>query len=104
MHTKDARADGETEQRIYLLNAWEEVPHLYTEKERAALALTEAVTVLTDGFVPDEAYEGAAKHFGEKELAHLIGALIAINSWNRMCVTTRVEAGHYEPGQYKRPV
>jgi AhpD family alkylhydroperoxidase len=100
MHTKDARAAGETEQRIYLLNAWHEVPHLYTEKEQAALTLAESVTVLTDGFVPDEVYELAAKHFDEVELAHLIGVLISINSWNRMCVTTRTPAGSYVPGQY----
>ncbi|WP_344292941.1 carboxymuconolactone decarboxylase family protein [Streptomyces synnematoformans] len=103
MHSKDARAAGETEQRLYLLGAWEEVPHLYTEKEQAALALTEAVTVLTDGFVPDAVYERAAKHFGEQELARLIGVLIAINGWNRWCVTSRTEAGNYEPGEHERP-
>lgn len=100
MHTKDARAAGETEQRIYLLNAWHEVPQLYTEKEQAALELCEAVTVLTDGFVPDEVYGLAAKHFDDQELAALIGVLISINSWNRMCVTTRTPAGSYVPGQF----
>ncbi|GAA2683226.1 carboxymuconolactone decarboxylase family protein [Streptomyces aculeolatus] len=100
MHSKDARAAGETEQRLYLLNAWAEVPHLYTEKEQAALALAEAVTVLTDGFVPDEVYERAAKHFEEQELARLIGVLTVINAWNRWCVTSRAEAGHYQPGRY----
>lgn len=103
MHSKDARAAGETEQRLYLLNAWEEVPHIYTEKEQAALALTEAVTVLTDGFVPDAVYERAAKHFEEQELARLIGVLIAINSWNRWCVTSRAEAGHYRPSEHEQP-
>src|SRR4051794_12575185 len=68
MHIKDARAAGESEERIYLLNAWEEAVGVYTEKEQAALALTEAVTVLTDGFVPDEVYDRAAKHFEEQEL------------------------------------
>lgn len=102
-HSKDARAAGETEQRLYLLNAWEEVPHLYTEKEQAALALTEAVTVLTDGFVPDAVYERAAKHFEEQELARLIGVLIAINGWNRWCVTSRMEAGHYRPSAHEQP-
>ncbi|AUH41042.1 carboxymuconolactone decarboxylase family protein [Streptomyces sp. CMB-StM0423] len=102
MHWKDARAAGETEQRLYLLNAWEEVPHLYTEKERAALALADAVTVLTDGFVPDEVYERAAKHFGEQELARLIGVLTVINAWNRWCVTSRAKAGDYTPGQYEQ--
>ncbi|MGK5533175.1 carboxymuconolactone decarboxylase family protein [Streptomyces sp. URMC 129] len=90
MHTKDARAAGETEERLYLLNAWEEVPGAYTERERAALALTEAITLLTDGFVPDEVYERAAKHFPEKELAHLIGAIVTINAWNRIAVSTRM--------------
>ncbi|MEK8171246.1 carboxymuconolactone decarboxylase family protein [Streptomyces sp. M19] len=90
MHTKDAKAAGETDARLYLLNAWEESGDLYTEKERAALALTEAVTVLTDGFVPAEVYEQAAKHFEETDLAHLIALIIAINSWNRLCVTTRL--------------
>ncbi|WBB63634.1 carboxymuconolactone decarboxylase family protein [Streptomyces sp. WMMC500] len=102
MHSKDARAAGETEQRLYLLNAWEEVPHLYTEKEQAALALTEAVTVLTDGFVPDAVYERAAVHFDEQELARLIGVLTVINAWNRMAVTSRTKAGDYQPGQYEQ--
>ncbi|MFW6694648.1 carboxymuconolactone decarboxylase family protein [Streptomyces sp. MAR4 CNX-425] len=103
MHSKDARAAGESEQRLHLLCAWEEVPHLYTEKEQAALALTEAVTVLTDGFVPDAVYERAAKHFAEPELARLISVLIAINSWNRWCVTSRMEAGHYQPSAAGQP-
>ncbi|MGP3952415.1 carboxymuconolactone decarboxylase family protein [Streptomyces sp. 7N604] len=101
MHTKDARAAGEREDRIYLLSAWEEATGYFTEKERAALALTEAVTVLTDGFVPDEVYERAAEHFDETELAHLIGLILTINAWNRMAVTTRSVPGAYQPGQYK---
>ncbi|GAA0331518.1 carboxymuconolactone decarboxylase family protein [Streptomyces blastmyceticus] len=96
MHTKDARKAGETEERIFLLPAWEEAHGFYTEKERAALALTEAVTVLTDGFVPDEVYERAARHFPEQELAHLISLIITINSWNRIAVTTRLAPGAYE--------
>ncbi|GDY54410.1 alkyl hydroperoxide reductase AhpD [Streptomyces violaceusniger] len=90
MHTKDARAAGESEERLYLLSAWEEADHLYTEKEQAALALTEAVTVLTDGFVPDEVYEQAAKHFEERELAQVIALIFTINAWNRIGVTTRM--------------
>ncbi|UGY93235.1 carboxymuconolactone decarboxylase family protein [Streptomyces gobiensis] len=90
MHIKDARKQGETEERIYLLSAWEEAGACYTEKERAALALTEAITVLTDGFVPDEAYERAAKHFEEPELAQIIAMIFTINSWNRIAVTTRM--------------
>ncbi|SEC08095.1 alkylhydroperoxidase AhpD family core domain-containing protein [Streptomyces melanosporofaciens] len=97
MHTKDARAAGESEERLYLLNAWEEAGDLYTEKEQAALALTEAVTVLTDGFVPDEVYERAAKHFEEKELAQVIALIFTINAWNRIGVTTRMVPGAYKP-------
>ncbi|MGA8115979.1 MAG: carboxymuconolactone decarboxylase family protein [Actinocatenispora sp.] len=94
MHTKDARAIGETEQRIYALSAWRETP-FFTERERAALALTEAVTVLTDGFVPDDVYERAAAQFDEKELAVVIWAVIAINALNRMAVTSRSVPGSY---------
>ncbi len=97
MHTKDARAAGESEERLYLLNAWEEAGHLYSEKEQAALALTEAITVLTDGFVPDEVYEQAAKHFEERELAQLIALIFTINAWNRIGVTTRMTPGAYKP-------
>ena len=96
MHTKDARAAGETEQRIYALPAWRETP-CFTERERAALALTEAVTVLTDGHVPDEVYEVAAKHFAETELAALLSVIIAINAWNRIGVAARP----WEPGSYQ---
>jgi len=75
----------------------EESQHFYTAREVAALELTEAVTVLTDGFVPDEVYERAADHFNQTELAHLIAAITAINAWNRFGVTTRMVPGHYEP-------
>jgi AhpD family alkylhydroperoxidase len=101
MHSKDALAGGESVERIVQLSAWEESEHFYTEKELAALALTEAVTVLTDGFVPDAVYERAAKHFEEAELAQLIAAITVINAWNRFGVTCRLVPGHYEPGQYK---
>ncbi|MFE8942678.1 carboxymuconolactone decarboxylase family protein [Streptomyces sp. NPDC007856] len=101
MHTKDALAAGESVQRIVQLSAWEESRHFYTEKELAAIELTEAITVLTDGFVPDEVYEKAAKHFEEAELARLIAAITVINAWNRFGVTTRMTPGHYEPGQHK---
>ncbi|MEV4437887.1 carboxymuconolactone decarboxylase family protein [Streptomyces sp. NPDC049577] len=96
MHTKDARKAGESEERIYLLSAWEEAVGYYTEKERAALALTEAVTVLTDGFVPDEVYERAAACFEERELAQLIALITTINAWNRIGVTTRLTPGAYQ--------
>ncbi|GHG52758.1 alkyl hydroperoxide reductase AhpD [Streptomyces griseocarneus] len=92
MHTREARAAGESEERIHLLAAWEEAA-LYTDKERAALTLTEAVTVLTDGFVPDAVYERAAHHFEEEELAHLIALVLTINAWNRIAVTTRKTPG-----------
>ncbi|MEU6239691.1 carboxymuconolactone decarboxylase family protein [Streptomyces sp. NPDC047024] len=101
MHTKDALAAGETVERIVQLSAWDESRHFYTEKEAAALELTEAVTVLTEGFVPDEVYERAAKQFEEAELAQLIAAITVINAWNRFAVTTRMVPGHYTPGQHK---
>ncbi|MGY5124785.1 carboxymuconolactone decarboxylase family protein [Streptomyces nigrescens] len=93
MHIKDAREAGETEQRIYLLNAWEEAAGHYTDKEQAALALTEAITLLTEGFVPDAVYDRAAAHFGDTELAHLIALITTINAWNRFGVSTRMAPG-----------
>lgn len=86
MHTRDARKAGETDQRMHLLNAWRET-ELYTAKERAALALTEAVTLIADQHVSDDIYKEAAKHFDKKELAALIMAIVAINSWNRIAIT-----------------
>lgn len=97
MHVDIALRGGETAKRIALLNAWAEAGEVFGERERAALALTEAVTVLTDGFVPDEAYEAAAKYFDEAELAHLIGVITVINSWNRVMVSRRIEPGGYVP-------
>lgn len=101
MHTRDALAAGESVERIVQLSAWEESRHFYSAREIAAIELTEAVTVLTDGFVPDEVYERAAAHFEESELAYLIGAITVINAWNRFAVTTRMVPGHYTPGLYK---
>ncbi|MFD7862653.1 carboxymuconolactone decarboxylase family protein [Streptomyces sp. NPDC057682] len=101
MHTKDALAAGESIERIVQLSAWEESRHFYTPREIAAIELAEAVTVLTDGFVPDEVYEKAAKHFDEAELAHLIGAIVTINAWNRFAVSTRMVPGHYTPGDHR---
>ncbi|MFJ2257607.1 carboxymuconolactone decarboxylase family protein [Streptomyces sp. NPDC087844] len=101
MHTKDAFAAGESVERIVQLSAWEESRHFYTEKELAALALTEAVTVLTDGFVPDEVFETAARHFDETELSQLLASITVINAWNRFGVTCRLVPGHYEAGQHK---
>ncbi|MEV8230961.1 carboxymuconolactone decarboxylase family protein [Streptomyces sp. NPDC079167] len=101
MHSKDALAAGESVERIIQLDAWEESQHFYTEKEIAAIQLTEAVTVLTDGFVPDEVYAKAAKQFEEAELARLIAAITVINAWNRFGVTCRMAPGHYTPGDIK---
>ncbi|MEU6881272.1 carboxymuconolactone decarboxylase family protein [Streptomyces sp. NPDC046712] len=102
MHSKDALAEGESVARIVQLSAWEESRHFYTERELAALALTEAVTVLTDGFVTDEVYAQAAAHFDPAELARVIAAITVINAWNRIGVTTRLTPGHYTPGQYAK--
>ena len=101
MHSKDALAAGESVERIIQLSAWQESRHFYTEKEIAAIELTEAVTVLTDGFVPDEVYERAAKQFDEAELSQLIAAITVINAWNRFGVTCRKTPGHYQPGQHR---
>ncbi|MFF0147853.1 AhpD family alkylhydroperoxidase [Amycolatopsis sulphurea] len=99
MHTKDALAAGETVERIVQLSAWEESKHFYTAKEVAALELTEAITVLTDGFVPDEVYGRAAEVFDEAELAHVIAAITVINAWNRFGVASRGVPGEYQPAQ-----
>lgn len=99
MHTKDARAAGESEQRLYVLPTWEEAP-FYTDRERAALAWTEAVTLLSQSKVPDTVFEQARKQFSEKELVDLTMAIIAINGWNRLAVTFRAEVGSYQPGQH----
>ncbi|MFG3284972.1 carboxymuconolactone decarboxylase family protein [Streptomyces sp. NPDC048111] len=93
MHLSAARKGGESQERLDLLAAWEEAGDAFTERERAALALTEAVTVLTDGFVPDAVYESAAAHFTEAQLAHLIAAITVINSWNRLMVARRTAPG-----------
>ncbi|MFE3850605.1 carboxymuconolactone decarboxylase family protein [Streptomyces griseorubiginosus] len=97
MHLAIAREHGVPEKQLELLAAWEEAEGVFDERERAALALTEAVTVLTDGFVPDEVYRRAAKHFADRQLAHLIGLAVAINNWNRVMVSRRVAPGGYAP-------
>jgi AhpD family alkylhydroperoxidase len=88
MHSRDARAQGESEERLYLLDAWRESP-LYSDRERAALAWTEAVTLVADTRVPDEVYDEARRHFSEKELTDLTMAVVVINGWNRLMVATR---------------
>ena len=99
MHSKDLRAEGETEQRLYMLEAWRESP-LYTDRERAALAWAEAVTLVTEGHVPDEVYDEARKQFSEQELIDLTMVVVTINSWNRLNIAFRTEAGTYQPGQF----
>jgi AhpD family alkylhydroperoxidase len=89
-HSRDARAGGEDERRIWTLAVWRETP-FFDESERAALALTEAMTLLPAGGVPDEVYAEAALHFSEQELGHLMGAIIAINAWNRVGVATGMQ-------------
>ena len=96
MHTKEARANGESEQRLYGLSAWQETPY-YTERERAALAWTEALTLIADNPVSDELYEQARQHFSEAELMNLTLAIIAINGWNRLAISFRAEVGAYQP-------
>ncbi len=94
MHTKDARAIGETEQRIYMLNAWKESP-FYSERERAALLWCETLTLVSNNGAPDEVYAKVDKIFNEKELVELTFAVITINSWNRLSIGFNVEAGEY---------
>ncbi len=101
MHTKDARAGGETEQRLYGLDAWRETP-FYTDRERAALAWTEAVTRVAETHVPDEVFEEAHRHFGDKELAALTLAAATINAWNRLMIAFRAVPGTYQPKAQSR--
>jgi AhpD family alkylhydroperoxidase len=101
MHTKDARAHGETEQRLYLLDAWRETP-FYTDRERAALLWTEAVTDIARDRVPDEVYEAVRPWFSEAELVDLTMAVVAINSWNRFNVALRTVPGGYQPGAFSQ--
>ena len=98
MHWKDLRAIGESEQRLYSLDAWEECPY-YTDRERAALAWTDSVTRVAETHVPDEVYEQARRHFSEKELADLTLAVATINVWNRLSIAGRTTPGTYQPPQ-----
>ena len=96
MHSKDARAAGETEQRLYCLDAWEETG-FYSDRERAALAWTEALTRISDTHAPDDVYEEARKHFSERDLVDLSLTIAAINAWNRLAIGFRAEVGTYQP-------
>jgi AhpD family alkylhydroperoxidase len=92
MHTTDARKGGEAEQRIYALPAWREAPY-YTDRERAAFALTDAVTLVSETHVPRDVYDEAAGQFTDAELAQLISLIVTINAWNRIAISTRIEPG-----------
>jgi AhpD family alkylhydroperoxidase len=96
MHSKQARKNGESEQRLYALAAWQEAP-FFSERERAALALTDSVTLVAETHVPAEIYEQAARHFSSEELAHLIWQIAAINVWNRVAIATRTTVGDFQP-------
>ncbi len=100
MHSKDARALGETEQRLYGLDAWRETPY-YTAKERAALAWTESLTLVSQTHVPDEVYEEVKKEFSEAEIVDLTYAVMAINAWNRLAISMRAVPGEYRAAQKK---
>ena len=96
MHSKDARAEGESEQRLYALDAWRETP-FFNERERAALSWTEAVTLISKDHVPDEVYQVVRARFSEQEIVDLTLAVAAINSWNRFAIASRAVAGSYQP-------
>jgi AhpD family alkylhydroperoxidase len=96
MHSKDARAEGESEQRLYALSAWRETP-FFSERERAALEWTESVTLVSQTHVPDDVYEHVRQHFNELELINLTLAVVAINGWNRLAIGFRAVPGTYQP-------
>ena len=99
MHWKDARARGESEERLYSVAIWPEAL-CFDDRERAALALCDAVTLVADGHVPDDVWEQAEEHFDREELAQVLFAIAAINAWNRLQIATRAEPGHYVPGMF----
>jgi len=101
MHSKELRAAGEPEQRVYSLDAWRETP-FYDEREQAALAWAEAVTLIGEGHVPDEVFNQAREQFSEEELVNLTMAIVAINGWNRLNIAFRTIPGSYQPGQVKQ--
>ena len=101
MHSKDARALGETEQRLYGLAAWRETPY-YSARERAALEWTEALTLVSETHVPDDVYERVREQFSEDELVHLSLAIVSINGWNRLNIAARTVPGDYVPGMFAK--
>src|SRR5947207_3720410 len=98
MHSKDARAAGETEQRLYALSAWRETP-FFTDRERSALALTEAITLIAGSHVPSTVLDDAEAHFTAEELSKLLYAVIEINAWNRLGIATGIPPGSYQPSE-----
>jgi AhpD family alkylhydroperoxidase len=102
MHSKDARAAGETEQRLYVLNAWEEAP-FYTDRERAALAWAETLTRISETHAPDEVFEQVREQFSDKEIMDLTLAITTINAWNRIAIGLRAPVGEYQPKQARQP-
>jgi AhpD family alkylhydroperoxidase len=101
MHSKDTRANGETEQRLYGLDAWRETPY-YSARERAALEWTEALTLVAESHVPDDVYERVREQFSEDELVHLSLAIVAINGWNRLNIAARTVPGDYVAGKLQK--
>jgi len=99
MHTKDARTKGETEQRLYGVSVWRETP-FFTERERAALAFTEAVTLISQDHVPDDVYGETRRHFSEEEMVKLVLVIVSINAWNRFAITFRNLPGTYQPDHF----
>ena len=100
MHSKDARAGGDTEMRLYALNAWRETP-FFTPRERAALAWTESLTLISENHAPDEIYDATLKEFNEQELVDLTYAIATINAWNRLAIAMRAVPGEYQPAERK---
>lgn len=96
MHSKDARANGESEQRLYALSAWRETP-FFTDRERAALAWTEAITLISEGHAPDHVFDEVRQRFTEEELVNLTLAIVTINGWNRLAIGFRAVPGEYQP-------
>ncbi len=101
MHTKDAKAEGESDERLHLLNAWREAPY-YSDRERAALLWCETLTLIAEHGVPDDVFEEVHEHFSDEELVNLTLAIVTINGWNRFAIGFRADVGNYEPGSVRK--